>query len=377
MARDDEDLPGEERVKRSVTRIIGNTLFVVILGAGVGAWWWFFGTYELYPGQAAIIFRLGAYQETVSQEGLHFHLPSPIDTHQIVKVGALRKAEFGVGGVQEGATSKSAIQEASMQTQDNAIVRLSFVVQYRFRDAFRSLYSLKDPDAILRDAAQASIREVVGRMTIEDVLSERRDDVASETARILQATIDAYDAGIKITEVQLQEVQPPEEVRQAFDDVVAASQDANRAVNEAKGYRNELLPQARGEAAEIIAAASAYRDAKIAESQGEAERFLSIEREYRRAPEITRQRIYLETMEAVLPNVETVVVEEGTAQVLPYLPIGRGAGGLPGRQGVAPTDSERDSRASVPMPAGGRVTSPTPAPAPVLAPEPATGEAVQ
>jgi len=263
-----------------------------------------------------------------------------------------------VGGVEEGATSKEAIQEASMQTQDNAIVRLSFVVQYRFRDAFLSRYSLQDPDAILRDAAQASIREVVGRMTIEDVLSERRDDVASETARILQKTIDAYDAGVYITEVQLQEVQPPEEVRQAFDDVVAASQDANRAVNEAEGYSNELLPKARGEAAEIVAAASGYRDAKIAEAQGEAERFLAIEREYRRAPEITRRRIYLETMETVLPNVETVVVEEGTAQVLPYLPIGRNAASLPVERRPATAPPERSDRppapsgsASVPIPA--------------------------
>ncbi len=350
MANDDE-LSGEERVKRSVAKTIGNTLFAILVAAGLGSWWWFFGSYELYPGQAAIIFRLGAYQTTVSQAGLHFHLPSPIDVHEIVKVGALQKAEFGVGGVEEGATSKEAIQEASMQTQDNAIVRLSFVVQYRFRDAFLSRYSLQDPEAILRDAAQASIREVVGRMTIEDVLSERRDDVASETAQILQQTIDAYDAGVYITEVQLQEVQPPEEVRQAFDDVVAASQDANRAVNEAEGYSNELLPQARGQAAEIVAAASGYRDAKIAEAQGEAERFLAIEREYRRAPAITRRRIYLETMEVVLPNVETVLVEAGTAQVLPYLPIGRHAVSLPAEKRPAAALPERSGRPPAPSPA--------------------------
>jgi membrane protease subunit HflK len=368
MAKDDE-LSGDERVKRSVARTIGNTLFVIFVAAGLGAWWWFFGTYELYPGQAAIIFRLGAHQTTVSQAGLHFHLPSPIDVHEIVKVGALQKAEFGVGGVQEGANVKSAIQEASMQTQDNAIVRLSFVVQYRFRDAFLSRYSLQDPEAILRDAAQASIREVVGRMTIEDVLSERRDDVASETARILQDTIDAYDAGVYITEVQLQEVQPPEEVRQAFDDVVAASQDANRAVNEAEGYSNELLPKARGEAAEIVAAASGYRESKIAEAQGEAERFLSIEREYRRAPEITRRRIYLETMEEVLPRVETVVVEEGTSQVLPFLPIGRNAAPPRPENRPGPVPVTR----SAPMPA---LPAPPPAAA-VIPPATTAGEAAQ
>jgi membrane protease subunit HflK len=261
---------------------------------------------------------------------LKFHFPAPLETHEIVKVAELRKEEFGVGGVKEGATDLRAMQEASMQTQDNAIVRLSFVVQYKFNDAYKSRYSLQDPKSILRDSAQAAIREVVGRMTIEDVLSERRDDVAADSERILQETLDGYDAGILVTEVQLQEVQPPEEVRQAFDDVVAASQDASRAVNEAEGYRNEVLPKARGEAAEIVARASGYRDAKIAESAGEAERFLAVEREYRKAPEVTRKRLYLETMEAVLPSVEKVVIESGTTQVLPYLPLGgRGGGGKP------------------------------------------------
>jgi membrane protease subunit HflK len=326
MASNDGNLSAEEKAQRSVTRTIANTLFAIALVAGVGAWWWFYGTYELYPGQAAIILRLGAYQRTVSTEGLKFHLPAPLETHEIVTVAELRKEEFGVGGVTEGATDSAAIQEASMQTQDNAIVRLSFVVQYKFKDAFQSRYSLQDPRAILRDAAQASVREVVGQMTIEDVLSERRDDVATDTERILQETLDAYDSGILVTEVQLQEVQPPEEVRRAFDDVVAAAQDASRAVNEAEGYRNEVLPKARGEAAEIVASANGYRDAKIAESTGEAERFLALEREYRKAPEVTRKRIYLETMEAVLPSVDKVIIEEGAAQVLPYMPIGRKPG---------------------------------------------------
>ena len=330
MATDDDNLSAEERARRSVARMIGNTVFAIAVLAGLGAWVFFFGSYTLYPGQAAIILRLGEYDRTVSTEGLKFHLPVPLETHEIVTVAELRKEEFGVGGVKEGATDLQAMQEASMQTQDNAIVRLSFVVQYKFNDAYKSRYSLQDPKSILRDSAQAAIREVVGRMTIEDVLSERRDDVATDTERILQETLDGYDAGILVTEVQLQEVQPPEEVRQAFDDVVAASQDANRAVNEAEGYRNEVLPEARGQAAEIVASASGYREAKIAESAGEAERFLAVEREYRKAPEVTRKRLYLETMEAILPSVEKVVIESGTTQVLPYLPLGgRGGGGKP------------------------------------------------
>jgi membrane protease subunit HflK len=258
---------------------------------------------------------------------LKFHLPAPLETHEVVKIAELRKEEFGVGGVQEGATDARAIQEAGMQTQDNAIVRLSFVVQYKFNDAYKSRYSLQDPRSILRDAAQAAVREVVGRMTIEDVLSEKRDDVAADSERILQETLDGYDAGILVTEVQLQEVQPPEEVRPAFDDVVAASQDASRAVNEAEAYRNEVLPDARAQATEIVARANGYRDAKIAESTGEAQRFLAVDREYRKAPEITRKRLYLETMEAILPSVEKVVIESGSTQVLPYLPLRSPPGG--------------------------------------------------
>ena len=327
MANDDDNLSADEKARRSVARTIGNTVFMIAVFAGFGAWVFFLGSYTLYPGQAAIVLRLGKYDRTVSTEGLKFHLPAPLETHEIVKVAELRKEEFGVGGVKEGATDLQAIQEASMQTQDNAIVRLSFVVQYKFDDAYKSRYSLQEQSSTLRDAAQAAIREVVGRMTIEDVLSERRDDVAADSEEILQETLDGYGAGILVTQVQLQEVQPPEEVRQAFDDVVAASQDASRAVNEAEGYRNEVLPKARGEAAEIVEAAKGYRDAKIAESSGEAARFLAVEREYRKAPEVTRKRLYLETMEAVLPLVEKVVIEGGATQVLPYLPLGSRKGG--------------------------------------------------
>jgi membrane protease subunit HflK len=327
MANDDGNLSSDAQARRSVARTIANTFLAIAVLAGLGAWEFFFGFYTLYPGQAAIILRLGKYERTVSEQGPNFHLPAPLETHEIVKVDELRKEEFGVGGVEEGAKNPEAIHEASMQTEDNAIVRLSFVVQYKYGDAYKSRYSLRDPRSVLRDAAQAAVREVVGRMTIEDVLSERRDEVAADSERILQKTLDDYGAGILVDAVQLQEVQPPEEVRQAFDDVIAASQDANRAVNEAEGYRNEVLPKARGEAAEIVAAANGYREAKIAEATGEAARFLAVEKEYSKAPGVTRERIYLETMEAILPSVNKVVIEKGTTQVLPYLPLGGREGG--------------------------------------------------
>jgi membrane protease subunit HflK len=170
------------------------------------------------------------------------------------------------------------------------------------------------------------MREVVGRNTIDGVIGERKGAVASEAADLLQELLDKYQAGILVEDVELQEVQPPQAVRKAFDDVLAASQDRNRSVNESEGYANEVVPRARGEASELIASAQGYRDAKIADATGEASRFLALTAEYQKAPAITRKRLYLETMEAVLPDTEKLIVEPGTGSVLPYLPIGPAAG---------------------------------------------------
>ena len=322
MAEGEENVATEEQVRRSVARTLGNGLLVLGLLSALAGWGWF-GFYQLEPGEAAIILRFGRHVNTVSRPGLHFHLPAPIERRDIVKVDEVARQDFGVRGGTEEETSAGARLESSMQTSDNNIVQLSFVVQYRVKDAFASRYRVADPTSTLRDAAQAAMREVVGQMTIDGVLSERRGDVEFEAKRILQEILDSYDTGLQIQAVQLQDVQPPQEVRAAFDDVIAAAQDASRAINEAEGYRNELMPGARAEAAELVAAAAGYRDAKIAESEGEAARFTAIVAEYRKAPEVTRKRLYLETMETILPDVEKVIIEPGTASVLPYLPLGR------------------------------------------------------
>ena len=322
MAEGEENVGTEEQVRRSVARALGNGLVVLGVLAALAGWGWF-GFYQLEPGQAAIILRLGRHVDTVSRPGLHFHLPAPIERHDIVNVGEVARQDFGFRGETGEEAPSGARLESSMQTSDNNIVQLSFVVQYRVQDAFASRYRVADPTSTLRDAAQAAMREVVGRMTIDGVLSERRGDVGFDSKRILQEILDSYDAGLQIQAVQLQEVQPPEPVRAAFDDVIAAAQDASRAVNEAEGYRNELMPGARAEAAELVEAAAGYRVAKIAEAEGEATRFTAIVVEYRKAPEVTRKRLFLETMETILPDVEKVIIEPGTASVLPYLPLGR------------------------------------------------------
>jgi membrane protease subunit HflK len=317
---DDDNLPADQKVRRSVARTLGNGAIVLLLLAGLAGWGWL-GIYQLDPGQSAIILRIGRHVDTVAEPGLKWHLPPPFETHEIVNVAQIDRQEFGAHSGGEGAAAR-ARDEAEMQTSDNNIVQLGFVVQYRIQDAFASRYRVADPIATLRDAAQAAVREVVGGMTIDGVLSERRGDVEADSQVLLQDLLDRYEAGIFVTGVELQEVQPPEPVAAAFDDVVAAAQDANRAVNEAEGYRNELLPRARAEAAELEEGAHGYRDAKIAESEGEAGRFAAIAAEHRKAPEVTERRLYLETMETVLPPVEKVIIEPGTAQVLPYLPLG-------------------------------------------------------
>jgi membrane protease subunit HflK len=321
MASDDKKLPAEERVRRSVARTLGNTLFALVL-LGLAAGWAWLGFYQLGNGQAAIILRFGRHVDTVGDPGLRWHLPPPLESHEIVNVNEVVREEFGARPKTPGAAAANeARAEATMQTSDNNIVEVGFVVQYVVKDAFAARYRLADPRATLRDAAQAAVREIVGHMTIDDVLSKQRGQVAGESQELLQRILDDYDAGVTITSIELQDVHAPEPVRAAFDDVVGAAQDANRLVNEAEGYRNEILPGARAEAVELTEAANGYREARVAEATGEAQRFAALELEHRRAPQVTEKRLYLETMESVLPTAEKVVIEPGAAGLLPYLPL--------------------------------------------------------
>lgn len=333
MAGDDEDPSVEERVDRSVRRLLAKIGVVLILIA-VGIGWAYtgfagaayFGFYQLEPGQSAIIFRLGEYARTEPRAGLRWHIPVPFESHEIVNVAEILRQEFGIRGGDE-ASQVQAEHESGMQTGDNSIVDLGFVVQYRVVDgyAFESRYKVAEVVPTLRDAAQAAVRQVVGTMTVDAVLTERRGEIEFEGKRILQEILDSYEMGIEIMAVELQQVQPPEAVRAAFDDVIAAAQDANLAINQARGYENEILPRSRAEAVELTEAAIAYREAKIVESRGEAERFNALVAEYHAAPEVTKKRLYLETMETVLPKVEKIIIEPGVASVLPHLPLGSGS----------------------------------------------------
>jgi membrane protease subunit HflK len=325
MASEDENLSTDQKVRRSVRRTLGVATGLLIL-IGLAAVWGWFGAFTLPEGQAAVILRLGKHSRTIANPGLHFTLPPPFDEVVLVDVSAVRNEDFGFRGDEEAEKDVAKILEATMQTGDNNIVRASFAVQYTVKDAFLAEFRVETPDKVVRDAAQAAMREVVARMTVDEVLREQRAMVASEATRRLQDILESYESGIFVQSVQLQDVQPPAPVRAAFDSLMESNQDADRLVNEAEGYRNEVLPRARGEAAEVTAQAEGYRDARIAEATGEAARFTALATEYRKAPEVTRKRLYLETMEEVLPNVDKVVIEQGSTPVLPYLPLGRSGG---------------------------------------------------
>lgn len=320
----------DQKVRRSVARALGTgLLLLIVLGlVGVGA---YFGAYSLQPGQSAILLLFGQRIDVVTVEGLHFTLPPPFVERHVVNVGELRNEDFGVvGGARRDeveaageAARSDQINEATLQTSDNNIVHVSFAVQYRIADPYQALFNVADLDSMVRSASAAAMRQVAGRMTVDAVLRENRAQLTADTADLLREVLDSYGSGIEVQSVELQDVQPPDAVRAAFDDVVAANQDASRAVNEAEGYRNEVLPRARAEGNELTEAALGYRDATVAEAAGEAGRFEALVAEYRKAPEVTRKRLYLETMEDVLPDVEKVIIDSDETPVLPYLPLGR------------------------------------------------------
>jgi len=332
VPRDVESLPPDDQVRRQVGRRLGN-LVLVLASLGLLVAWGWFGLYELEPGEHAVILRFGEYDRTVTTPGLKWHLPPPLESHRTVDATTIRREAFGFP--RDGEATAVQREQGTVQTRDNNVVHIGFVVQYRIRDAFQALYRVASPREALRDAAQAAVRQVVGRTGVDGVLSERRGQVQSETETLLQGILDGYQAGLRIEGVELQEVQPPPEVQESFDDVNAADQDRDRLVNQAQAHANEVLPRARAEANELLEQARAYRDERIAAAEGAADRFEALLAEYREAPEVTRTRLYLESMEEVLPGAEKIVVDPEAGPVMPYLPLGalppgrRAPGGSP------------------------------------------------
>ncbi len=286
------------------------------------------GIFIVGPDERGVVLRFGEVVREVGP-GPGYHLPWPIEQVLKPSVTQIRKEEFGFRTVDVGppARYRSIDPEALMLTGDGNIVKLEFIVQYRVKPepnaAMDFLFNVRDPRSTLRVAAEAAMRQVVGSNKIDDALTDERERIQFEAQEMMQLILDDYRSGIDVVTVQLQDVQPPDEVSDAFKDVISAEQDKERMINEARGYANDVVPKARGQAARLINEADGYRQAKIQRATGESERFLALYEEYAKAQNITRTRLYLEAMEEILPGVDKVLIDESVSQVVPYLPLDR------------------------------------------------------
>jgi len=321
---------------RGVTRSIVNGLILLASIALLVAWATQ-GFFKLEPGESAVILRLGAFDRVRSIEGWWAHLPPPLESHDVVNTGKLRTESFGTQPTRstpgeptdpEEVEISRQIQRDAIQTADNNIVNVAYELQYKVGDAYAYRFSMADPGAILHDATEAAMRNVVGSRTIDDVLSQNLSELMREAEAILKKLLGSYvtevghEAAFAVDRINLEKPQAPEAVREAFADVVSAGQDEKRSNLEAEGDAKEILQRAQSEAAELREQAEAYRRAKIIEAKGEASRFEALLVEYQAAPEVTRRRLYLETMEEILPGVDKMVVEPNTVNMLPMLPLG-------------------------------------------------------
>ena len=282
--------------------------------------WLATGIYVVAPDEQGVVLRFGHHRVT-TEPGLHYHLPWPIETVYTPKVTQVRRLEIGFRSRPGSQDSMHVPKEALMLTGDEAIVDLQFAVQYHISDAAKYLFRVKDPDDTVREAAETAIREIVGQRPIDDILTRARAEIAQETRKLMQNILTSYGAGLQVDEIALQSAQAPEPVRPAFRDVISAREDRARAVNEAEAYSNDILPRARGRAERIKEEAQAYRAEVVNQAQGSAERFRDVYGEYAKAPEITSQRLYLETMERVLGNANKVLLDIPESGNLMYLPL--------------------------------------------------------
>ncbi len=297
----------------SIGVVLGGALFL----------WGLTGIYIVDEGKRGVELRFGEYSET-TQPGPHWRIPYPIDTVEIVDVSQIRNVEIGYrSGVGGEAAKRSVLNEALMLTQDENIVDVSFAVQYRIKNAQDYLFNLRSPDQTLREATESAVREIVGKSKMDFVLTEGRSDMVQRAEVLIQEILDRYGSGLQVTSVNMQDAQPPEQVQAAFSDAVKAREDEQRLKNEAEAYANDIIPKARGAGARMNEEATAYKSKVVAEAEGQTSRFLQVLAEYQKAPEVTRERLYLDAMETVLSTTSKVMLDvEGSGNLL-YLPLDR------------------------------------------------------
>ena len=291
----------------------------VSLIAGVVALGWLAsGFFIVQEGQQGVVTSFGKYSKTV-EAGFQWRLPYPFQQHEIVSVTQLQQAEVGRNSV----VAATGLRDSSMLTQDENIVDIRFTVQYTIKDARDFLFENREPRDAVMLAAESAVREIVGKSTMDSVLYEQRDAIATELAKSVQLQLDRLKAGILVKNVNVQSVQAPEQVQAAFDDAFKAGQNKEQIKNEAQAYANEVIPRAQGESAKLREQAEGYKASVIARAEGDAQRFKSVLTEYQKAPQVTRDRIYIDTMQQVYSNVSKVMVDSKSGSNLLYLPLDR------------------------------------------------------
>jgi modulator of FtsH protease HflK len=285
--------------------------------AGVVALGWLgSGFYIVQEGQQAVVTSFGKYSKTVDA-GFNWRLPYPFQANEIVSVTQLRSVEVGRNAVAQA----TGLRDSSMLTLDENIVDIRFTVQYRLKDSREYLFENRSPDEAVVQAAESAVREIVGKSKMDSVLYEQRDAIAAELAKSVQNQLDRLKAGILIANVNVQNVQAPEQVQAAFDDAFKAGADRERLKNEGQAYANDVIPKAQGTAARLREEAEGYKSRVVAQAEGDAQRFKSVLAEYQKAPAVTRDRLYIDTMQQVYSNVSKVMVDSRNGSNLLYLPL--------------------------------------------------------
>ena len=288
--------------------------------------WLASGLYRVLPDEQGVVLRFGKFVKT-TQPGLNYHIPFPVETVETPKVTKVNRMDIGFrsereSGFSTGGGVADVPQESLMLTGDENIVDIDFSVFWLINDAGKFLFNVQAPELTVKSAAETAMRESIGQGGLQSILTEGRTEIEEQTRSIIQEILDEYGTGITITQVQTQKADPPAQVIDAFRDVQAARADMERQRNEAEAYANDIIPRARGEAEQILQSAEGYRQKVIADSEGKAARFLSIQTEYAKAPQVTKKRIFYETMEDVFSDMDKVIIDKaGGDSVVPYLPL--------------------------------------------------------
>ncbi len=291
-----------------------------VIAAVVVLVWLGSGFFIVQEGQQAVITQFGRYKATVNA-GFNWRLPFPIQRHELVFVTQIRSVDVG----RDNVLKATGLRESAMLTQDENILDIKFAVQYRLNDARAYLFESKNPADAVVQAAETSVREVLGKMNMDAALSEDRDQIGPKVRAMMQEILDRYKVGVEVVGINLQQggVRPPEQVQASFDDVLKAGQERERAKNEAQAYANDVIPRAVGSASRLKEEADAYKARVVAQAQGDAQRFRSVYNEYQKAPQVTRDRMYLDTMQQIFANVTKVLVDSRQGATLLNLPLER------------------------------------------------------